>query len=103
MARPPTPPTSPSRRGDRVNQDRTAVYPLLQQLYGSFLSWYQFRPSSFTGLANYSRLLDDPIARLAALHTVIYVLGTVLWKPSLSSQQALQSRHHGISLGGGDD
>ena len=53
------------------------IYPLLQQFYGSFYVWYQLRPSTFTGLANYSRLLDDPIARLAALHTVIYVLCTV--------------------------
>jgi ABC-type glycerol-3-phosphate transport system permease component len=53
------------------------VYPLLQQLYGSFYVWYQLRPSTFTGLANYSRLLDDRIACLAALHTVIYVLCAV--------------------------
>ena len=53
------------------------IYPLLQQFYGSFYLWYELRPSTFTGLANYSRLLDDPIARLAALHTVIYVLCTV--------------------------
>jgi ABC-type glycerol-3-phosphate transport system permease component len=53
------------------------VYPLLQQLYGSFYSWYQLQPSTFTGLANYSRLFADPIARLAALHTVVYVLCVV--------------------------
>jgi ABC-type glycerol-3-phosphate transport system permease component len=53
------------------------IYPLLQQFYGSFYFWYQLQPSGFTGLANYSRLLDDPIARLAALHTVIYVLCAV--------------------------
>lgn len=53
------------------------IYPLLQQVYGSFYFWYQLRPSAFTGLANYSRLFDDPIARLAALHTVIYVLCAV--------------------------
>lgn len=53
------------------------IYPLLQQFYGSFYFWYQLQPSAFTGLANYSRLFDDPIARLAALHTVIYVLCTV--------------------------
>ena len=53
------------------------IYPLLQQSYGSFYFWYELRPSTFTGLANYSRLLDDPIARLAALHTVIYVLAAV--------------------------
>jgi ABC-type glycerol-3-phosphate transport system permease component len=53
------------------------IYPLLQQFYGSFYFWYQLRPSTFTALANYSRLLDDPIARLAALHTVIYVLAAV--------------------------
>jgi ABC-type glycerol-3-phosphate transport system permease component len=53
------------------------IYPLLQQFYGSFYVWYQLQPSGFTGLANYARLFDDPIARLAALHTVIYVLCTV--------------------------
>jgi multiple sugar transport system permease protein len=53
------------------------IYPLLQQFYGSFYFWYQLKPSAFTGLANYSRLFDDPIARLAALHTVIYVLCAV--------------------------
>lgn len=53
------------------------VYPLLQQFYGSFFFWYRLQPSAFTGLANYWRLFDDPIARLAALHTVIYVLCAV--------------------------
>jgi ABC-type glycerol-3-phosphate transport system permease component len=53
------------------------IYPLLQQFYGSFYFWYQLQPSAFTGLANYWRLFDDPVARLAALHTVIYVLCAV--------------------------
>ena len=47
------------------------IYPLLEQFYGSFYSWYQLQPSAFVGLGNYARLFDDPIAGLAALHTVI--------------------------------
>jgi ABC-type glycerol-3-phosphate transport system permease component len=53
------------------------LYPLLQQVFGSFYIWYQLRPSTFTGIANYTRLFDDSVARLAALHTLVYVMATV--------------------------
>ncbi|HUA40625.1 MAG TPA: ABC transporter permease subunit [Streptosporangiaceae bacterium] len=53
------------------------LYPLLQQLFGSFYIWYQLKPSTFTGVTNYMRLFGDPVARAAALRTLGYVLVTV--------------------------
>jgi len=53
------------------------LYPLLQQMLGSFYTWYQLKPSAFIGVANYTRLFGDSVARLAALHTFVYVLATV--------------------------
>src|SRR6185312_362839 len=50
-----------------------ALYPLLQQGYGSFYSWYQLHPATFTGLHNYTTLFADPVAA-AAVRTAGYLL-----------------------------
>jgi ABC-type glycerol-3-phosphate transport system permease component len=59
------------------------LYPLLQQLLGSFYTWYQLKPSTFIGVANYTRLFGDSVARLAALHTLVYVVATVPFEVGL--------------------
>jgi multiple sugar transport system permease protein len=51
-----------------------ALYPLLQQGYGSFYSWYQLRPATFIGAHNYTTLFADPVAAAAAVRTVFYLL-----------------------------
>jgi ABC-type sugar transport system permease subunit len=46
-------------------------------MLGSFYTWYQLKPSAFIGVANYTRLFGDSVARLAAFHTLVYVVATV--------------------------
>lgn len=53
------------------------VYPLWQQLEGSFSRWYQLKPHGFNGARNYVSLFNDVVARVAALHSVFYLLLTV--------------------------
>jgi ABC-type sugar transport system permease subunit len=53
------------------------VYPLWQQLEGSFSRWYQLKPHGFDGARNYASLFNDVVARVAALHSVFYLLLTV--------------------------
>ena len=54
-----------------------ALVPLLQQGVGSFYNWFEFRPSTFAGVNNYAQLFADPVARIAAVHTLEYVALTV--------------------------
>jgi multiple sugar transport system permease protein len=53
------------------------AYPLWQEIGGSFSGWYQLKPHGFEGAKNYISLFDDVVARVAALHTVFYLLLTV--------------------------
>lgn len=54
-----------------------ALEPLVQQGIGSFFDWYDLKPDSWAGLHQYHLVLDDPVARSALLHTVVYVSLTV--------------------------
>jgi len=53
------------------------LFPLLEQGYSSFFSWYNFRPDHFVGFADYRQLFDDPNVPLSVLHTIVFVLVTV--------------------------
>lgn len=53
------------------------AYPLWQELWGSFSKWYQLKPAGFSGVSNYDGIFRDIDVRVAALHTVVYVLLTV--------------------------
>lgn len=53
------------------------VYPFARSVYGSFFEDNGFT-RSFTGLANYVRLADDPIFGRALVNTLLWVAGTLL-------------------------
>ncbi len=53
------------------------AYPMWQEIGGSFSGWYQLKPHGFEGTKNYVLLFDDVVARVAALHTLFYLLLTV--------------------------
>jgi multiple sugar transport system permease protein len=53
------------------------AYPLWQEIGGSFSGWYQLKPHGFVGTHNYVALFNDVVARVAALHSVFYLLLTV--------------------------
>ncbi|HTW07454.1 MAG TPA: ABC transporter permease subunit [Acidimicrobiales bacterium] len=53
------------------------VYPLWQEVWGSFASWYQLKPQGFAGTHNYAVLFDDILVPVSSLHTAFYLLLTV--------------------------
>ena len=54
------------------------AYPLLYALYLSFTKYYTLTNRTvWIGLANYERLLHDPVFGQALLNTVIFVIGTI--------------------------
>ncbi len=53
------------------------AYPLWQEIGGSFSGWYQLKPHGFDGARNYVSLFHDVVARVAALHSAVYLLLTV--------------------------
>ncbi|HTT88817.1 MAG TPA: ABC transporter permease subunit [Acidimicrobiales bacterium] len=53
------------------------AYPLWQEIGGSFSGWYQLKPHGFEGAKNYMALFNDVVARVAALHSLFYLLLTV--------------------------
>jgi len=54
------------------------LYPLLYSFYLSFTQYSVLaRKATWIGLANYERLLDDPVFWKALINTVIFVVGTI--------------------------
>lgn len=54
------------------------LYPFVVSVYYSFLSWNSAGQREFVGLANFRRLLDDPILGQALLHNATWILiGTI--------------------------
>ena len=51
-------------------------YPIASVFYYSFLDYDIVTPPTFIGLANYQRLLTDPVFWKALIHSVIYLLVT---------------------------
>ena len=54
-----------------------SVGPLVDQAVGSFFNWYDVHPISFAGFHYYGKVLADPTASAAIVHTAIYVAITV--------------------------
>ena len=52
-------------------------FPLLEEVGGSFATWYQLEPDGFAGFGNYTRLFADVMVPVSALHTVAYLVLTV--------------------------
>jgi multiple sugar transport system permease protein len=50
------------------------IWPIIQTFYYSFTSWGVFGGASFTGLANYARLLSDPQLYQSLVNTIVYTL-----------------------------
>jgi multiple sugar transport system permease protein len=57
------------------------IWPIIQTFYYSFTSWGVFGGSSFTGIANYVRLVTDPQLYQSLLNTVIYTVIVLLGIP----------------------
>ncbi|PZF53880.1 sugar ABC transporter permease [Curtobacterium sp. MCSS17_008] len=57
------------------------IWPILQTFYYSFTSWGVFGGSTFTGLANYTRLLSDPQLYQSLFNTVVYTVVVLLGIP----------------------
>jgi len=55
------------------------IYPMAKALQMSFYKWsiVPGNPSKLVGLANYTRALQDPVAKLALRNTIVYTLITV--------------------------
>lgn len=55
------------------------IYPLAKALQMSLYEWSVFpgRESVYVGLSNYARALEDPIVRIAARNTLLYMVVTV--------------------------
>lgn len=53
------------------------LIPMVQNAFYSFTQWGQFGGYSFTGLANYKKLLADPTVLVALKNTVTYAIFTV--------------------------
>ncbi len=53
------------------------AYPVFSSLYYSFCSYSALKPAKWVGLANYQRLIHDPLARDAALNTLYYAVFSV--------------------------
>lgn len=57
-----------------------AIFTLIPILFSfalAFMEWDAFSPPTFTGLENFSRLLQDDTVRISIVNTVYYTLGNV--------------------------
>ncbi|WIB60103.1 sugar ABC transporter permease [Curtobacterium sp. MCLR17_007] len=72
------------------------IWPILQTFWFSFTSWGVFGGATFTGLANYTRLLADPQLYQSLLNTVIYTaivlagIPIAVWLASLLNTPGLR-------------
>jgi multiple sugar transport system permease protein len=53
------------------------LYPVLSLFYMSFTNWNVFGSAQWTGLANYQRLVNDPMFHTALLNTLYYCALTI--------------------------
>lgn len=67
------------------------VYPLVRGFQMSFYKWsiVPTRPSTFVGLANYARAVDDPMVWLSLKNTLAYAVVTVPGQMALAMIAAL--------------
>ncbi|WP_267420170.1 MULTISPECIES: carbohydrate ABC transporter permease [unclassified Curtobacterium] len=72
------------------------IWPIIQTFYYSFTSWGVFGGSSFTGIANYVRLVSDPQLYQSLLNTIIYTaivlvgIPIAVWLASLLNTPGLR-------------
>lgn len=59
-------------------------YPFIQNFFYSFCNWDGFTDAEFTGLANYKRMLSDPVIGKALINTIILLVSTLLCETFLS-------------------
>ncbi|MDM7888095.1 sugar ABC transporter permease [Curtobacterium sp. RHCJP20] len=57
------------------------IWPILQTFWYSFTSWGVFGGATFTGLANYTRLLSDPQLYQSLVNTIVYTVIVLLGIP----------------------
>nr|WP_321261249.1 sugar ABC transporter permease [uncultured Sphaerochaeta sp.] len=61
------------------------IYPLFRTVFYSFTSWKNFSPKqTWTGLANYSRMINDPVVLVSIRNTLIMMVGVFLFQVGLS-------------------
>ncbi|MHA0856528.1 carbohydrate ABC transporter permease [Paenibacillus sp. CMAA1364] len=66
------------------------LYPMLQTVYYSFTDWYNFsQHKTFTGLANYKQLIDDPIVWISFKNTLVLILGALVFQVGIGLVLAL--------------
>lgn len=53
-------------------------WPIIHAIYLGFTTWAGFGSPQFTGLANYVRMWNDPVARHAFVITIVYALVTTV-------------------------
>jgi len=53
-------------------------WPILFAMYLSFTRWSGFGAPNFTGFANYTRMLNDPVAAGAFVNTIVFALVTTI-------------------------
>jgi ABC-type sugar transport system permease subunit len=58
-------------------------YPILRAVYLGFTTWTGFGAPSFTGLANYTRMAGDTVARASFVHTLVYAAVTTVLQTAL--------------------
>jgi len=72
------------------------IWPILQTFWYSFTTWGVFGGATFSGLANYGRLLSDPQLYQSLLNTVIYTaivlvgIPIAVWLASLLNTPGLR-------------
>ncbi|WNY33002.1 hypothetical protein Q9Q99_12160 [Curtobacterium flaccumfaciens] len=72
------------------------IWPIIQTFWYSFTSWGVFGSATFTGVANYVRLVGDPQLYQSLLNTVIYTavvlagIPIAVWLASLLNTPGLR-------------
>lgn len=56
----------------------SVFYPIVESLRLSFMKWNGITPQEFVGLANYTRLFQDPVFYKALINNLIYLLVVVV-------------------------
>ena len=58
-------------------------YPIIRAIYLGFTSWSGFGTPTWTGLDNYTRMVGDPVARGAFVHTLLFAGVTTVLQTAL--------------------
>jgi len=66
-----------------------AAYPLADGIWTSFTSRAVGRPGAFVGLANFARLVDDPLYHIALVNSILLTVGAVATKLVLGLAAAM--------------